>query len=371
MRRLYLLAIAIGLIGCSNPKVNKDMKTVLNEMIEKQETPSVQYMIASGGSILFEFNKGYSNLETNVLINETSRYNIFSATKTFTAIAILQLQEKGLLSIDDKLGKYLPEYIWLKEISIKDLLSHQSGIKNPIPLKWIHLKSEVFDYRKWTKKIINDNRKLKWDPGTDFSYSNIGYLILGEIIEKVSKQSYDDYVRAEIISNIPNVEYLDFDTPSENYATGYQKRNLLSFLLYFLFDKKKYTYKANRKWLGLYPYVFNGKSYGGLISNAQSLTQYLQTLLDDNSPLINNESRNLLLTEQNNHKSAPTGMALGWFCGNLNGYKYFCHAGGGVGYYAEIRIYPELKISSVILMNRSGMKDERILDKLDVKYLKM
>jgi len=346
------------------------METILNEMIEKRETPSVQYMVAKEGSILFEFNKGYSSLENNELTNASKNYNIFSITKTFTAIAIMQLHEKKLLSIDDKVSKYLPEYPWLKDISIKDLLSHQSGIKNPIPLKWIHLKSETFDFRKWTKNIINDNRKLKWDPGTDFSYSNIGYLILGEIIEKVSKQPYDDFVRAEIISQIPNVDYLDFETPAENYATGYQKRNFMSFLLYFLFDKQKYTYKANRKWLGLHPYGFNGKSYGGLISNARSLTQYLQTLLEDNSPLLNNESKNILLTEQKNHKSEATGMALGWFCGNLNGYKYFCHAGGGVGYYAEIRIYPELKISSLIIRNRSGMKDERILDKLDVRYLK-
>ncbi|MCD4696921.1 MAG: beta-lactamase family protein [Bacteroidales bacterium] len=346
------------------------MKTVLNEMIEKQETPSVQYMIAEEDSILVEFNKCNSNLENNELTDTSSRYNIFSVTKTFTAIAIMQLQEKKLLSIDDKLDKYLPEYPWLKDISIKDLLCHQSGIKNPIPIKWIHLKSETFDFDKWTKSIINNNRKLKWEPGTDFSYSNIGYLILGEVIEKVSKQSYDNYIRTEIIEKIQNIEYLDFETPTENYATGYQKRNFMSFLLNFLFDKKKYTYKANSKWLGLHPYGFNGKSYGGLISNAQSLTRYMQTLLEDNSPLLNNGTKNLLLTEQNNYKSEPTGMALGWFTGNLNGHNYFCHAGGGVGYYCEIRIYPELKISSVIIMNRSGMKDERILDKLDLKYLK-
>ena len=346
------------------------MKNILAELVERQNTPSVQYLIATEDHILFEFYKGFSNLEKKVSTDAAKSYNIFSVTKTFTAIAIMQLQEKGLLSIDDTLDKYLPQYPWLQNISIKDLLCHQSGIKNPIPLKWIHLKSEQFDFRKWTKDIISNNRKLKWEPGTDFSYSNIGFLILGEVIEKVSKQSYENYIRTAVIGKIPTIEYLDFETPKENYATGYQKRNFMSFLLGFLMDKKKYTYKVNRKWLGMNPYGFNGKSYGGLISNAKTLTHYLQTLLKDNSPLLSNECKEQLLTEQNNNKSEPTGMALGWFLGNLVGHKYFCHAGGGVGYYCEIRMYPALKISSVIIMNRSGMKDERILDKLDIKYLK-
>jgi len=87
MKKVYFFAITILLIGCSQPKEDEDMKTVLNEMIEKQETPSVQYMIAKEDSVLFEFFKGYSNLENNELTDASSRYNIFSVTKNqFTSL---------------------------------------------------------------------------------------------------------------------------------------------------------------------------------------------------------------------------------------------------------------------------------------------
>ena len=62
-------------------------------------------------------------------------------------------------------------------------------------------------------------------------------------------------------------------------------------------------------------------------------------------------------------------MCLGWFAGDLNGNKYFAHAGGGGGYYCEIRIYPDLNKGSVIFFNRSGMSDERYLDKLDIEFI--
>jgi len=63
-------------------------------------------------------------------------------------------------------------------------------------------------------------------------------------------------------------------------------------------------------------------------------------------------------------------MCLSWFAGELSGKKYFAHAGGGGGYYCEIRIYPEIKMGSVVFFNRTGMSDERYLDKLDKIHLK-
>ena len=75
--------------------------------------------------------------------------------------------------------------------------------------------------------------------------------------------------------------------------------------------------------------------------------------------------KNCFFQENQNYKGKNTGMCLGWFAGNLNGNKYFAHAGGGGGYYCEIRIYPDLNRGSVVFFNRTGMSDERFLDKLD------
>ncbi len=111
----------------------------------------------------------------------------------------------------------------------------------------------------------------------------------------------------------------------------------------------------------------NGISYGGLIGTGKGFVSYLQELLKTDNRLISNEKKKHLFTENRTIDNKATGMSLSWFKGNLLGNTYFAHTGGGF-YYCEIRIYPELGTGSVIMCNRSGMTDERILDKID-RYL--
>jgi hypothetical protein len=77
----------------------------------------------------------------------------------------------------------------------------------------------------------------------------------------------------------------------------------------------------------------------------------------------------MLFTENYTVDNNPTGMCLSWFKGHLNGQTYFTHAGGGGGYYCEIRIYPELGVGSIVFFNRTGFSDQRFLDKIDKMYL--
>jgi len=96
------------------------------------------------------------------------------------------------------------------------------------------------------------------------------------------------------------------------------------------------------------------------IGTPTAFVRYIQELLKDGGNLISSEYKQMLFEENKN-----TGMCLSWFTGELNGKKYFAHAGGAGGYYCEIRIYPEINRGSVIFFNRTGMSDERYLDKLD------
>ncbi len=343
----------------------------MNKFKGQQKTPGLQYQIVRDGEILFEYVGGEASIETETPVNGQTSFNLFSATKTFTALAILKLDEKGQLSLEDKLEKYFPGLIELKGVSIRDLLCHQSGLKNPIPLKWIHLQEEQdsFDYKTWTQQIISDNEKPKNDPGEVFRYSNIGYLILGEVIESVSGMAYEDYIRQEIIQKVSGMDYLDFDIPTSDFATGYQPKGFMSFLMGLMMDKQKHLKKTNKDYFSFNPFYLNGKSYGGLISNHSSLNAYLQALMKEESSILGPESKSKMFQDLQTKDGKSTGMGLGWFTGKLNGQRYFCHAGGGGGYYCEIRVYPELKISSVLMMNRSGMKDERLLDELDEPFI--
>ena len=101
---------------------------------------------------------------------------------------------------------------------------------------------------------------------------------------------------------------------------------------------------------------------------SNAFEKYIQELLKPNCRLIADESKKLLFTENYTNNNKATGMCLSWFSGKLDGKQYFSHAGGGGGFYCEIRIYPDIGIGSVIMFNRTGMSDERYLDHLD-KYI--
>jgi hypothetical protein len=109
----------------------------------------------------------------------------------------------------------------------------------------------------------------------------------------------------------------------------------------------------------------NGTSYGGLIGTPSAFVKYLRELLRQGSILLPDDKKRIMFTENHTDAGKPTGMCLSWFTSLLNGVRYYTHAGGGGGYYCEIRLYPSKDIGSVIMFNRTGMSDERFLDRVD------
>lgn len=325
--------------------------------------PGMQYLLVGPDGILKEINTGLADVDTQKPVTPATAFNGYSITKTFTAIAVLQLVEQGKIALTDTVGDYLPEYRFSEKFTVEQLLSHRAGLANPLPLSWIHLAQEDqnFDAAAFSHRIIAANTRLKYRPGTKTRYSNVGYLILGEIVERVSGQSYREYIRQHIFEKIPSGSgYLGFTHPETGeYATGYHRRRSFSnLLLGLLLDKKKYTRPASSGWLAFKPLYLNGSAYGGVVANGRGLAAYLQAVLK-NELFDNPATAGLLFARK------EPGMGLGWFTGTLNGQVYHTHAGGGGGYYCEIRVYPALQLASVMMTNRSGFTDERLLDKVD------
>lgn len=350
-----------------------DTDKILTELVKCNKTPSVQYFYFNQDSILKSFQMGFADIAKKKDVDSSVTYNAYSVTKTFTALAVLQLSGKGIIDINKPVSQYLPEFTYGKEITVKQLLNHTAGIPNPVPLDWIHSDSghKKFDRDTFFNTIIEKNSKTKCKPNEKFAYSNLGYVILGQLIEKVSGEKYEEYVTENIIRKLPvNRDDLTFEvTKDETHATGYHKRSSFSYLLLGLFiDKSKYMGEVTGKWRPFKKFYVNGASYGGLIGIPTAFVAYLQELLRTGNSLIAEEYRQLLFLENKTNNGKKTGMCLSWFSGELYGNRYFAHAGGGGGYYCEIRIYPDIKKGSVIFFNRTGMSDKRFLDKLD-KFL--
>lgn len=157
-------------------------------------------LAAEKGKIILSKGYGMANYELGVSNTPDTKYLIGSLTKQFTAMAIMQLQEKGLLNVNDVITKYIPEYPNGSKITIHNLLTHTSGITDYVNDDRAF--SEASKLHADPQKILErfKSKPLEFKPGTKSSYSNTGYFLLGLIIERVSKKTFSSFIRENILN---------------------------------------------------------------------------------------------------------------------------------------------------------------------------
>ncbi len=347
---------------------------ILHEQVAKGRTPGLQYLHFSPDAVLFRCQAGLASVARQAPVDRTTTFNAFSVTKTITAVAVLQLVECGELELDRPAAAYLAGFPYPGPITIRHLLAHTAGLPNPIPLRWTHDESEHqrFDRDAFFAREFAAHPRLRSAPNARFRYSNLGYQLLGQIIETVAGMPYEHQVTDRILGRIGvEPDALGFVRNPARHATGYHKRRSLSYpLLGFLLDRSTALAGREGDWQAFRPAIMNGPAYGGLIGTADGFARYLQALLDTRQPLLTPASTALLFAEHVLEDGTPSGMALSWFTGALAGQAYRDHAGGGGGFYAELRVYPALQRGSVLLCNRTGFSNERILDAVDACLLR-
>ena len=182
MRLTVILLYFLLTITCSATQIEKEampkgnmVNNILNELVESAG-PGIQYVVVNKDSTIFNSSLGLSNISNGASLSADHTMAAFSMTKTLTAIAVLQLVERNEINIDDKVSDYI-EHPYDFDISIRHLLSHTSGIPNPIPLKWVHLTKNHnnFDEKAALSKVLSENSDSDEKPGAEYSYSNIGY----------------------------------------------------------------------------------------------------------------------------------------------------------------------------------------------------
>ena len=348
----------------------KSAETFLRQQLSQGKTPGIHYAIFKGDETLYRFAGGLADVAGGLPVDEQTSFHAYSVTKTFTALAVLQLVEKNLLTLDQSVQALLPEIPYPSTISVRHLLTHTAGIPSPIPLRWIHLteEHEGFDENGFFKKIFAQHPKLTAAPGQKFAYTNLGYVLLGQVIEKVTGLSYQQYVTEQILSGLglaPGEIGFAVADPA-HHARGYHRRwSFSNLLLGFLLDKSKFMGPAEGPWRVFRTNYVNGSAYGGLVGTPRAFARYAQLLSAPENPLLSPEMTRQLFTENHTTDGRPTGMCLSWFTGTLSGKRFVAHAGGGGGYYCEIRIYPEDGYCSVMMSNRTGIRDERLLSGVD------
>lgn len=374
--KIIILSISLINFSCvsfyeRNEMKEISVKNILADALEEKNFPSLQYLVASEDSILFEFSGGFADLKNKIAASSNTRYKYYSITKTFTAAAILLLAQRNQITLDEPAIDYLPFIPYGRSVKIKHLLSHTSGIPNPIPLKWVHLTSVGWTKEKedsLLKNILNENSELDFKPGTKYQYSNIGYWLLGKIIEQVSGVHYSKFVEENILHPL-SISRDELDFSDEGIAKGYlAKWSFMNLIKSFLIDDELIGEYENN-WLNFNSHQVDGIAYGGINGTARGAAKFLQDQLKDKSLLFDDSIRKYFFEEIMINDSCKIPMTLAWHIGSLDGRKYFFKEGGGGGFHSEMRIYPEEKFATIIAANKTSSEVIKLLNQIDIQFL--
>ncbi|MGC2461932.1 MAG: serine hydrolase domain-containing protein [Steroidobacteraceae bacterium] len=281
------------------------------DQVSGSAVAGLQYVVVHAAGTLFDHAGGWADIRNQRAMTCATTLMAYSMTKTFTAAAILQLVEHASLALDNEVDEYLPDSPYVGHgITIRQLLDHTSGIPNPIPLRWVHLAEEnpTFDERAALAKVLRSHPKLTSEPGKRFAYSNIGYWLLGTIVEH---------------------------------------------------------------WLRLKSHYVNGPAFGGLVGTAHVCGEFLQDQLRTTSVLLGTETKRLFESRQTDRRGKPIPMTLGWHVGEARGVAYLFKEGGGGGFHSEMRLYPRTGIGSVVMVNSTEFNSSKFLNRVDMPFFRL
>jgi CubicO group peptidase (beta-lactamase class C family) len=296
-------------------------------------------LVAQGDKIVFERSYGDANLEWNIPDDSLTKFRIGSMTKQFTAASILLLEERGKLSTDDYVKKYMPDApaAWDK-ITIYNLLTHTSGIPSFTSFPDYHTSEATPTTPKGMVDRFRD-KPLEFQPGEKWNYSNSGYVLLGYLLEKISGQSYADFVTENIFK------------PLGMKDSGYDSNS------------------------AVIPHRATGYAPG---PNGPVNSGYIDMTIPFSAGALYSTTHDLLLWEQALYggkvlsaaslKKMTTPYKESYGCGLMittaKGHLQYEHGGGIEGFNTEMAYYPDDKLTVIALANLNGGAPGDIAGKL-------
>lgn len=283
-------------------------------------------LIAEKGKIVFQKSFGVADYKTQSLLNNTTVFELASVSKPFTAMGIVMLEKQGKLKYDDPISKFIPELSFYKNITVRNLLNHTSGLPD-----YIGLFQKNWDKSKFAtnKDIVTEFAKYKpeihFQPNEKYEYSNTGYALLGYIIEKASGKTFGDYLETNVFKPLEmknTFVYRSRFQPKtiENYAKGFIENDFGTIISPDDLGKSYYTY------------YLDGMVGDGMVnSTTEDLLKWDRSLYSNK--LVNEKDKAIIFqgTKLNNGKMTDYGF--GWQIGENKEYgKAVAHSGGWAGY---------------------------------------
>ena len=372
LHRTFLFAFLLFI--SSNLTVNAQISSAeIDKLVERTlkefDVPGISVGIVKDGKLIHAKGYGVKTIHTNEKVDENTLFCIASNSKAFTAAAIGMLVDEGKLKWDDKVTQYIPEFRMYnsyvtEEFTIRDLLSHRSGLGlGAGDLMWWP-DSNNFSI----KDVIGNMQYLKPVSAfrTKYDYDNLLYIMAGEVVERVSGKSWEEFVETRIM------EPLNMTKSAGSYDRLKDKSN---------FASAHAPVEGKLQQVPHYKFTY-GNALGGIYSNITDMSKWVQLQLDsgkyNGKQLFSDKVHAEMWTPQTiipvrNRGSYITNFnsyGLGWFVSDVKGYKQVSHTGGMPGMVTQVTLIPDLDLGIIVLTNQqSGAAFTAITNQIKDSYL--
>lgn len=336
------LAVLLAfLLSCSNDQrrqphlssLEQKVDSLIKMHIDSSRIAGLTIAVAKGDSMLFSKSYGYAELEFKVASPQNTIYGIGSMTKQFTAVAILQLVEQGKLKLEDDIREYVSFDTRGKNVTIRQLLTHSSGIMDFAVLPNFEILARLPLESDSILHMV-ERKKFDFKPGQGLLYSNTGYHLLGLIVQKVSAMSYEEYLRINFFQKLDmkNSSVCHEQAVVRNQAHGYR------------YDKSLINA----------PYLVHHWTFatGSICSTVEDFIKWNNAL--HNGRLLSSKMYQELITPAILGDATTTRYAKGLTIWESHGQKVISHGGKLFGFSSEGRYFPKEDLTFVTLINTIG-----------------
>jgi CubicO group peptidase (beta-lactamase class C family) len=362
----FLPILVMACVNVHAQSTTDRIDTLLAKWNQK-DGPGMAALLIRDGRVEYRKGFGLADLDARTPITPDTQFLLASVTKQFTAMAIMALAEQRKLQFDDSLAKFCPEFPdYAKTITIRNMLNHTTGLTEYHDLLAGKSYKNYFRSSKSPPaaheftaaealQALSRQKKLRFPPGEKFEYSNSGYVVLGQIIERVSGKRYAEFLKETIFDPLGMRDTLVVDERKQKVprlALGYEKRN--------------------GQWQDI-SYTPENHVYGedDVVSTVNDMYKWDQALYTE--LLVSRSTLEMAFTpgRTNDGKEIrteilkrPNSYGFGWLISSLDGSKDVEHSGGWAGYVTDILRVPGRYITAIVLSNSSNEKIPEIAEQM-------
>lgn len=328
-------------VSASSDTKDKQIHALLKEACRKSAVPGISVAIVKGDETQY-YSSGYSDSNKKIKADQKTIYELASVSKAYTGTAILLLAERNQLSLQDSISHYLPEFelnyqgkpVDMSKITIENLLYHTSGMTNASHTKYIPMGDDEDMLEKTAENL--SGTEIDFYPGEQYVYGTVNYALLGRIIEVVSKQSYETFMKNELFEPLNLHQTFAFEREAKktnHLAQGYRSSFLMT--------------RAHES----LPYRGN-KPAGYLLSSSEDMAKWMKLQLGQTEEIPEEYQQAIMRSHEDNRSVAD--VDGNYYAGGWEVHKdgqIIEHSGNNPSFTTQVTLFPQEKIGICVLSN--------------------